>query len=58
MKRCSNCFQEKPLDQFYKKLDRYQARCKSCNTEVCFVYRNRKRPRKVEAFFAKKEKSA
>lgn len=50
-KRCSNCFELKPVDQFYRKLDRHQSRCKQCNNEVCFAWRNRHRPKKLERYF-------
>lgn len=43
MKKCSNCFQFKPLDEFYRKLDGHQARCKACNAEVVSGYRERLR---------------
>lgn len=43
MKKCSNCFEVKSLDQFYRKLDRHQSRCKDCNAEVVRGYQNRKR---------------
>lgn len=33
-KRCSNCFRIKPLEQFHRKLERHQSRCKACNAEV------------------------
>lgn len=42
-KKCSNCFQIKPLSEFYRKLKRYQSRCKACNAEVVRGYMERKR---------------
>lgn len=42
-KKCANCFQVKPIEEFY--LKRFpgrlyrQARCKPCNKEVCAAYR-------------------
>lgn len=42
-KRCSNCFKVKPVNQFYKKLKRYQARCIACNNEVCKGYQDKLR---------------
>jgi hypothetical protein len=56
-KKCSNCFQVKPISEFYRKCDRHQSRCKSCNAEVCFVYRNRLRPKKIEAYLERKEEA-
>jgi hypothetical protein len=47
-RRCSNCFQTKPLSAFYRKLDRYQSRCKACNTEVCKGYRATLREHGIE----------
>jgi hypothetical protein len=51
MKKCSNCFQTKPLEDFYVKRDKNanknkvyrQSRCKECNPEVCAGYRERAR---------------
>lgn len=37
-KKCSNCFQVKPVSEFYRKLDGYQSRCKACNAEVVAGY--------------------
>ncbi len=37
-KPCSNCFQVKPLAEFYKKLSGFQSRCKACNAEVVRGY--------------------
>lgn len=54
-KKCSNCFQTKPVSEFYRKKNRYQARCKGCNAEVCFVYRNRFKPEKIDQYFEVKE---
>lgn len=42
MKRCSNCFQSKPLSAFYRKLSGLQSRCKTCNAEVVRAYARRK----------------
>jgi hypothetical protein len=44
-KKCSNCFQIKPLSAFYtrKAHDGYQTCCKACKPEVCRGYRLRKR---------------
>lgn len=41
--KCSNCFKVKPVDEFYKKLERHQSRCKSCNAEVVRSYQSAKR---------------
>jgi hypothetical protein len=50
MKKCSNCFQSKPLSEFYVKRSPgyrngvgYQSRCKTCNAEVVRGYALRKR---------------
>ncbi len=51
MKKCSNCFQVKPLDAFYRKLNRHQSRCKQCNAEVVYSYANKHRPDKIEKYF-------
>lgn len=37
-KKCSNCFQVKPLEAFYRKLRAHQSRCKACNAEVVRGY--------------------
>lgn len=46
MKKCSNCFQLKPLTEFYVKRwkgkEAHQSRCKACNAEVVRGYRRRK----------------
>lgn len=43
-KKCSNCFQVKKTEtEFYRKLDRFQSRCKACNAEVVRVYARKKR---------------
>lgn len=44
MKKCSNCFQLKPLTDFYVKRaqNSYQSRCKKCNPEVCKAYAKRR----------------
>lgn len=56
MKRCSNCFQTKPVDQFYVKRGYgHQSRCKLCNREVCYVWANRHKPWKIERYFQVKE---
>lgn len=47
MKRCSNCFQKKPLTEFYRKLASTQSRCKSCNAEVVRGYAVRRREREM-----------
>lgn len=52
-KRCSNCFKEKLIVEFYPKrymtrtgIKEYrQSRCKECNAEVCLGYRDRARER-------------
>jgi hypothetical protein len=43
-KKCANCFQVKPITDFYLKRfpgrpEYRQARCKVCNKEVCAAYR-------------------
>lgn len=51
MKKCSNCFKQKPVEEFYTKryrlggklYERYQSRCKSCNAEVVRFYANKRR---------------
>jgi hypothetical protein len=40
-KKCSNCFKIKPVTEFYRKLDRWQSRCKACNAEVVYGYNYR-----------------
>lgn len=46
MKKCSNCFQHKPLNAFYTRVMRGkikpQSRCKKCNAEVVAGYKRRK----------------
>ena len=42
-KKCSNCFHVKNINEFYKKLNSEQSRCKQCNVEVVQGYRLRKR---------------
>ena len=43
-KKCSNCFDSKPVSEFYvKRPSGYQSRCKKCNPEVCKGYRERKK---------------
>lgn len=42
-KKCGNCFQIKPVTEFYKKLNGYQWNCKACNAEVKYGYYDRKR---------------
>lgn len=42
-KKCSNCFKVKSLTDFYRKLDKHQARCKSCNNEVVGAWRDKDR---------------
>lgn len=42
MKKCTNCFQLKPEDAFYRKLAWRQSRCKACNAEVVRGYVRRK----------------
>jgi len=44
-KKCSNCFKVKPVTEFYRKVYRWQARCKACNAEVCRAYRHRRQKR-------------
>lgn len=46
MKKCSNCFQQKPLTEFYTKKEKSgkigrQSRCKACNAEVVRGYKQR-----------------
>lgn len=45
--KCSNCFQIKPISEFYQKGDGYQSRCKACNNEVCSAYREKARKDKI-----------
>jgi len=53
-KKCGNCFKIKPISEFYVKRYRdrvgTQSRCKSCNKEVCYVWRNKARPWKIERY--------
>lgn len=42
-KKCSNCFKYKTVDQFYRRLNNYQSRCKDCNAEVCLGYQQRRK---------------
>lgn len=56
MRRCSNCFQIKPLRDFYRKKNGYQSRCKPCNAEVHYCWANRYKPEKIERYFEMKEK--
>jgi hypothetical protein len=55
LKRCNNCFKEKPVTEFYPKPsagpNAYQVRCKACNAQVCYAWVNRKKPRKLERYF-------
>lgn len=53
MKKCSNCFQFKPLDEFYRKIDGHQARCKACNAEVVRGYRERLRRGEIKRRYNK-----
>jgi len=56
-RRCYNCFQTKPLSEFYRKgrrppplrLADFQARCKGCNAEVVRGYNQRKRYKESRA---------
>lgn len=50
VKRCSNCFELKPLSDFYRKLSHFQARCKQCNNEVCAGYRERVRYKSTKKY--------
>lgn len=51
MKKCSNCFKEKPLNEFYlKRPTGFQSRCKACNNEVCKGYRKRKFQKEFSAY--------
>lgn len=52
-KKCTNCFQLKPLTEFYRKLKRHQARCKDCNAEVCRSDRERAIRKKLAERWAK-----
>jgi hypothetical protein len=42
MRKCNNCFQIKPLTEFYKKKAGHQYACKSCAKELVYGYRLRK----------------
>lgn len=53
MKKCSNCFQVKTLDSFYRKLERHQARCKACNAEVVRGWKNRKKHGETKVYRAR-----
>lgn len=51
MKKCSNCFQLKPLTEFYvKRPNGHQSRCKSCNAEVVAAYKKAKFQRDFSAW--------
>jgi hypothetical protein len=57
MKRCNNCFETKPLTEFYVKRGfGYQSRCKKCNAEIGYVYKNKNRPDKIERYFERIDK--
>ena len=52
LRKCSNCFKEKPISEFYVKRwpsyrdgQGFQSRCKACNAEVVRGYHKRKRER-------------
>lgn len=54
MKKCSNCFETKPVTEFYVKHTKlkdgtirpgHQSRCKACNPEVVAGYHARARQR-------------
>lgn len=47
LKRCSNCFETKPVSEFYvcRTKKNYQSRCKACNNEVVRGYYHRKKLR-------------
>ena len=53
-KVCGNCFQTKPVSEFYRKRasrDGLQNECKSCRTEICYAWVNRNNPKKLEKYF-------
>lgn len=50
MKKCSNCFELKSLDSFYRKLERHQSRCKACNAEVVRGYNDRAKHGEVKRY--------
>lgn len=52
-KKCSNCFEVKPVNNFYKKLQSYQSRCKECNAEVVRGYAKRLREKKRDLILLK-----
>jgi hypothetical protein len=43
IRKCSNCFEFKPLTEFYRKRDGHQYRCKVCQPEVARSYARRAR---------------
>jgi hypothetical protein len=54
-RKCGNCFQVKPVTEFYPKRPfnskpTYQSRCKACNSEVVKGWKMRKKQREMEAF--------
>jgi hypothetical protein len=53
MRRCSNCFQEKPDTEFYRKLNGLQSRCKGCNAAVVRGYSRRRRSRLIAERWAR-----
>lgn len=59
VKKCGNCFKTKPLDEFYiikssNKKDGRQNECKRCRTEICYVYNNFDKPKRLDLYFAKR----
>lgn len=55
MKRCWNCFKQKPEMDFYirnyKGVSGRQTRCKDCNSEVVRAWRKRSIERKIKQKF-------
>lgn len=48
-KKCSNCFQVKPISEFHRKGNGYQSRCKDpCNNEVARAWRKKAQERKIK----------
>ena len=47
MKKCLNCFHLKPLEDFYRKLDGRQSRCKACNAEFVRGYNQRAKRKRI-----------
>lgn len=47
-RKCSNCFQVKPVSEFYRKLRGHQCRCKACQPEVQRAWYRRSRAKALQ----------